>query len=142
MIPYFQKIMTFEGRRIKIWYKREDKPDVFLNPLLIKKQKLTWLEVQGLLKTYKQKDIIIKQMIKTNPRYWLDGKLAIKYLKTLAKEVTKLEYRLQKLWHFKKNQNFHRFWDLPHCSCPKMDNEERWGTKHHIYDNNCIIHGK
>lgn len=62
-------------------------------------------------------------------------------LKRLAAMITKIDFKLQKLWGFPYNANFHRFWLLPGCECPKVDNEERYGTKHFIFVDNCPIHG-
>jgi len=62
-------------------------------------------------------------------------------LRALAKQITEIEFSLQDLWGFPLDENFHRPWQLPHCTCPKMDNEERYGTKYTIVNCSCIIHG-
>jgi hypothetical protein len=55
--------------------------------------------------------------------------------------LTHLEYRLQELWGFEKDSNFHRFWDRPHCTCPKMDNDDRFPTGHYVTNLTCLLHG-
>ncbi len=63
-------------------------------------------------------------------------------IRRLAKEATALEYRLQEAWGFPLDARFHKFWLLPHCSCPQMDNEERYGTGYAVYSSECLIHGE
>jgi len=62
-------------------------------------------------------------------------------LKELANDVTKTEFKLQKLWGFPQDENFHRWFDVPKCTCPKMDNAERLGTEYRIINEDCPIHG-
>lgn len=62
-------------------------------------------------------------------------------LQELYTEWTTNEFELQKLWKFPQNKNFHRSWYLPHCSCPKIDNEERLGYGM-IITSGCPIHNK
>ena len=51
------------------------------------------------------------------------------------------QFILQAAWGFAEDSSFHRFWLLPHCQCPKLDNEERWGTKYTIRASQCPLHG-
>ncbi len=60
--------------------------------------------------------------------------------KVIAKKITDVEYYMQELWGFPKDIKMHRFWELPHCNCAKIDNEERYGTGIYIYSKNCPIH--
>lgn len=62
-------------------------------------------------------------------------------LEMLANVFTALETEQQKLWNFKPDPNYHRFFDLPGCKCPKIDNAEAVGTSTKIYSNDCPIHG-
>ena len=63
----------------------------------------------------------------------------------VAKRIYKLwienEYTLQRLWGFEENANMHRFWEYPYCTCPKLDNEDRYGTSSYIVSRDCPIHG-
>lgn len=61
-------------------------------------------------------------------------------LKTLAKEVQELEYQLQFEWGFSRDHTRHRWFDVPKCTCPKLDNSERLGLDHRIIAGNCPIH--
>lgn len=51
------------------------------------------------------------------------------------------EFKLQRLWGFDEDARYHRFFDLPHCNCPVLDNLERLGTDYQIHNQNCPIHG-
>lgn len=62
-------------------------------------------------------------------------------LQKLAKEVTAIEFKLQDAWGFPQNENMHRWFDIPKCLCPKMDNANLLKTEYKIYDKNCPIHG-
>ncbi len=54
---------------------------------------------------------------------------------------TQNEFDLQEAWKFDKNENFHASWNLPKCTCPKMDNDENYGTKYRIITQGCPVHG-
>lgn len=104
-----------------------------LNSLLISKQELNDTDVNKINKLHYIKncffDIIEKEY---DPNR----------LKLISKLVTQIEFQLQKLWKFEQDQTFHKFWELPKCSCPKLDNEDLSGTGHRYIDTNCIFHGK
>jgi hypothetical protein len=52
------------------------------------------------------------------------------------------EYRLQELWGFPKDPNYHRFWEMAGCTCPKMDNEDAYPTGYYTRSGNCPLHGE
>ncbi len=61
-------------------------------------------------------------------------------LRSLGKDLTEIEFELQRLWKFKEDINFHRFWEAPKCFCPTMDNED--GYPYLSYRNHiCPLHG-
>ena len=62
-------------------------------------------------------------------------------LRMLARVFDNLENEQQLLWNFGADPNFHRFFDMPGCTCPRMDNEDRLGTPYHVYSGDCPIHG-
>lgn len=142
LYPIWQKTITINKERVSLQFKTEDGTVQALNPFLIKKQKLSIADIKEIIRLSKEKYILFEMMKKCLLGHWLDKKKAIKYLKILAKKVTQVEYALQQTWKFKKNRKFHRFWELPHCSCPKMDNQERWGSAYHIINQSCILHGR
>jgi len=52
-----------------------------------------------------------------------------------------LNLALQTAWQFNRDVTMHRFWDLPGCSCPRMDNEDRRGTRYAVVNPDCPYHG-
>jgi len=62
-------------------------------------------------------------------------------LKALAEEVKQNEFSIQELFNFPRNFDFHRWWEVPKCLCPKMDNQDCWGTKYNYHNTNCPVHG-
>ena len=63
-------------------------------------------------------------------------------IRRLDRIITQIEFQLQKLWGFPQNRNFHRWFDVPKCSCPKGDNADSLGSDFRIINPNCILHGK
>src|ERR1035438_9915654 len=51
-------------------------------------------------------------------------------LRELARQVEQLEYDLQKCWQFPRDNSFHRWYQVPQCTCPQLDNEDCFGTPH------------
>lgn len=62
-------------------------------------------------------------------------------LKLLAKIWTDLEFSQQLLWGFAEDARYHHWFDLPGCTCPKMDNLDRLGTNYQVITRDCPIHG-
>ena len=63
-------------------------------------------------------------------------------IRRLDKIITQIEFQLQKLWGFPQNRNFHRWFDVPKCSCPKWDNADSLGSDFRIINHSCILHGE
>ena len=62
-------------------------------------------------------------------------------LKALNAEFMDNQRALQKAWNFPQNDNFIRFWEVPHCKCPRMDNEENYPHGYYSVDMGCPVHG-
>lgn len=106
---------------------------MMLNPVMVEKQGLSRKEQLKIIVLHEEKNRLIGEM-----RDATDNEK----IRELADRITEVEYSLQKSWGFQLDANYHRWYDLPHCSCPKVDNEERWGTSQPgIYNADCIIHG-
>jgi len=103
-----------------------------LNSMLVRKQKLIGLEIE-LLK------------ISHITRYYLFGMMELtedpELLRQYAAKFEELEYLQQTLWRFEPNKDYHRWYDVPKCTCPKQDNDDLFGCKQRIIDLKCIIHG-
>ena len=63
-------------------------------------------------------------------------------LSDFYKKLTDIEYNMQLLYGESENILFHRFWETPKCTCPKVDNLEIYPSKKPIFDKNCLIHKK
>lgn len=57
-----------------------------------------------------------------------------------AKMLTHYERKLQVLWGFPVDEKFHRFWNTPRCTCPKLDNEDRYPHRYYIRNLECPLH--
>jgi len=56
-----------------------------------------------------------------------------------GKMLEHIEMRLQELWGFSIDASYTKFWRLPKCECPKMDNED-FMLPGPIYSGNCLLH--
>lgn len=65
-----------------------------------------------------------------------------KDLKKYYKKLTDNEYSMQMLYGEDENIKYHRFWDTPKCTCPKIDNLELYPSDKPIFDKDCPIHKK
>ena len=62
-------------------------------------------------------------------------------LKNLDKQCVVLEYKLQEAWGFEQNVAYHKFWYRPKCTCPYLDNEDRYPSGYYIVNDSCVLHG-
>ena len=104
-----------------------------LNSTMIEKRGLSEEGVQLLLKLHEKRWKKIELMKTLDPT----DRSA---LHSLRNQITEIDFELQRTWGFEVNKNFHRFFDLPHCTCPKMDNEQRLGTNYLVLDGSCPVH--
>ena len=105
-----------------------------LNERLILQQKLSEVEVEQILRLHEYKLTICAKMEALppdNPK-----------VKAYAKELEQLEFLLQDAWKFPRDANFHRFWEMPHCTCPKMDNEDAYPSGYYVKNLSCPVHGE
>lgn len=57
------------------------------------------------------------------------------------KQLTDIEFNMQLLYGEPEDIKYHKFWETPKCTCPKIDNLELYPTDDPIFDKNCPIHG-
>ena len=105
---------------------------VALNPRLVASQKLTAADIAKITALHAAKYKLIQRMRRAKKP---------ETLKTLAWQVTETEYELQKAWGFPTDSKWHRFWELPKCSCGSLDNSDAWPTGHYSISGDCPIHG-
>ena len=105
----------------------------FLNEALAERQKITQEQGDNLEKLYKEMDKLFcderaeKNILKTGKSY--------------AEKMRDLEFHLQENWNFDKDPLKHTWWNkFYHCTCPKLDNQERFGFEK-IINCDCPIHG-
>lgn len=103
----------------------------YLNRYLVHRQNVSDEELAKLIELHVQLQRTYQQMEQTDD---------VHLLRELAAECTEIEFQQQKNWHFTLDANFHNWYKVPKCDCPKMDNDDRKGTKYHVYNVNCIIH--
>jgi len=58
----------------------------------------------------------------------------------LNKRITECEFNLQESWGFPRNINFHKFWERPGCSCPRLDNEDLYPSGPYYRCSDCQLH--
>lgn len=58
---------------------------------------------------------------------------------TLFRWWTQINFELQGLWGFPKDESMHKGYLLSKCSCPKIDNEDM--GSHYYINASCIYHG-
>lgn len=107
-----------------------------LNAKLIDKQGVAG-SVQDILYLHKKKMIIEEKMDELTG----DVNSQIEALRQYDTKLTQLEYALQAAWRFPQDGNYHRFWERPHCTCPKMDNDDRYPTGNYVISADCPLHG-
>jgi hypothetical protein len=57
-------------------------------------------------------------------------------------KIKELEFQLQENWNFEKDELKHTWWNrVPGCTCPTMDNNERFGIEK-IINCSCPIHNE
>lgn len=111
------------------YYKGE--PKSYINPQLIKNQGIDDISLDMIKSLHSQKYSYFERMELTdNPME----------LKELAQKIEDLEFRLQREWKFPLNKNYHRWFEVPKCLCPKYDNADSLGTDYRIINPDCPIH--
>jgi len=103
-----------------------------LNERLASRQKITDEQLEALKVSHQVRYIIFERAKKTKDS---------RKLKELAALLEELEFLQQGLWNFPQDRNFHRWFDLPNCLCPKMDNEDALGVDHRTTRLDCPAHG-
>lgn len=103
---------------------------IFINDHLLTRQN-AWSNLEE-IKNVHQFKLAIYSAIRdeTNP----------KVLKSYVEDLTLCEFELQKLWKFKKDINYHKFWMTPKCQCPDMDNNDIYPLGNYIINSNCPLH--
>lgn len=118
--------------RHQVWFK--DELLLCLNLSLLKSLRVSDRSLNKLKQMYIAKHLLFEKAAS------IDSK-QIHALRALCDLYHQFEFEIQELWGFTRDINFHRFWEFPHCICPRLDNQDAIGTKFHIYSSTCPIHG-
>jgi hypothetical protein len=91
-----------------------------LNQELLIEQKVTDKQISNLEPIYDELELTFKlgDIVDINPIYAHE----------LASTIKDIEFQLQENWNFPLDAKFHTWWNrFKYCTCPKMDNDERFG---------------
>ena len=103
-----------------------------LNAHLARKQGLSAEDIELLKDTHVMRRIIFNCMEQTDDT---------SHLKRFAKMFEDLEFLQQELWKFGADKGFHRWFEVPKCSCPTIDNLDCLGSEVDVVDIKCKVHG-
>jgi hypothetical protein len=112
-----------------VYYKGE--PKTLLNQNLVKRQGIDDVGLDIIKSLHNQKFSYLEKM---------EGTDDPEKLKELAQKIEEVEFRLQKEWKFPLSKNYHRWFDVPKCTCPKLDNADYIGTDYRIITPGCPVH--
>jgi len=107
-----------------------------VNMRMAKEKNLSAKTIKEIEELHEERDRLEKRMLSLNPKIWKDTLLFI------LKSWRKNEYKLQDLWGFRRNKNWHAEFTVPHCTCPTMDNHDKLGTSERWISEGCIYHGR
>lgn len=106
-----------------------------INPVLVERQGINDKGLEVIKSLHRDRFAIEEEME-------LCGKDDVQHLKSLFSKWTEIQFSLQEAWGFEKDENMHQFWTVPHCSCPKLNNQDDYMVKgiFHV-DQKCPVHG-
>ena len=119
-VSYEELVVYFEGKAM-----------FMLNKVLLDKQ-VCWENLNKIKEKHVERLYLEKEMENTDDR---------DLLKLFDALYDLIECELQELWKFDLDRNFHVFWKRPKCSCPKLDNNDRYPTGFYIKSVLCPLHG-
>lgn len=109
---------------------------VVINEKLVKQQKINAETLEQIKAVHESRLMLFDIMENTPINTVRDNDFLVKCDRT----VDHLESILQFLWGFPQDKRYIRFWERPRCSCPKLDNEDRYPTGYYIISEDCILH--
>jgi len=103
-----------------------------LSSRMARDQKVSAEDIEMLKDTHVMRALIFSAMERTDNTTTL---------KNFAKMFERLEFLQQELWGFKKDSNWHCWFEVPKCTCPTLDNADRIGSEENVMNSTCPIHG-
>lgn len=111
---------------------------ITLNAKLIKDNLISVDRIGKIGEIHAKRIFIMNAMEELDP----EVKAHLIALKSFADEIKKMEFEIQEAWGFNKDVNYHTWWfQLPHCRCPIIDNQDKIGTKYSCVLSECPLHG-
>ena len=112
------------------------RPMVLLNPALLEAQQVPKHKQNRLMCLHEHRIDLVFDMATLNEQD-VNGILS---LRQLAARITKIDFLLQRLWGFTQDIRYHRWFELPSCSCPKF---AKYGEPYTNpeFDDSCVLHG-
>lgn len=126
-----ERVKELLGEDTTVVYNGE--PVYNLNSSLVLKQGLDVSELRNLKSLHAEKLKYFDLMRETDYKH---------KLKEYAHEIECIEFEMQKAWHFTQDRNFHEWYKVPKCTCPKMDNADNRGSNRRIIVMDCPVHGE
>lgn len=126
-----ERVKELLGEDTVVIYNGE--PVYNLNSSLVLKQGLDVSELRNLKALHAEKLKYFDLMRETDYKH---------KLKEYAHEIECIEFEMQKAWHFTQDRNFHEWYKVPKCTCPKMDNADNRGSNRRIIVMDCPVHGE
>jgi len=118
--------------KLVVWHKGKEKS--LIDKALLDKQNC-WQNLELIKELCSNRLHIEDQMAEIDS--FLDLPDAIK---NLNDQWTEIQFKLQEAWGFERNSKMHRFWDIPACECPKLDNDDAYPSGYYVIDENCKLH--
>lgn len=110
-----------------------DKLIITLNKTLIKEKKINDVTLGAIKQMHLFKHLLFQKAERIPDEFKAS-------IVQMAKVHEMIELELQRLWGFKEDPKFIKFWEFPKCICPVLDNEDRWPTGVYVYNCSCPIH--
>lgn len=115
----------------KYTYKHNDQT-YGINPVLAERQNVS----DDVLK-----NIIMFHRIRLRMHDYIEKTDDREKLRVINHSLVNLEFKLQDLWGFERNIDYYRFWYVPKCTCPKMDNDDNYPLGMYYRSKDCPLHG-
>lgn len=110
----------------------------YLNQRLVLRQKLTQEEIDKIVDLHNERARLFWEWERLNPENPIDRDT----MRAAPAIVEAIEFALQRAWKFPADRRYHSWWyKIPHCACPKLDNQDAQGTDQRIYVKGCPVHG-
>lgn len=103
----------------------------YLNSMLLYRQN-AWPRLEELKELHSLKLLMYELIEESTDRL---------FIRSIAKDIEQIEYKLQEVWGFDIDSKYHIFWEYPKCTCPKLDNRDRYPNGYYIIDVHCPLHG-